>query len=64
MKMDIELSNAQAERLREEAQRLNVTPEELVQAAVSDLLTGPDDTFKNGADRILRKNAELYRRLA
>ena len=63
MKLDIELSPAQAERLRQEAERLKVTPEELARAALSDLLAEPDESFKIAAERVLRKNAELYRRL-
>ncbi len=64
MKLDIELSPAQAERLRQEAERLKVTPEELARAALSDLLSEPDEAFKTAAERVLRKNADLYRRLA
>ena len=64
MKLDIELSPTQAERLREEAERLRVTPEELARAALSDLLSEPDETFNTAVERVLRKNDELYRRLA
>ena len=39
MKLDIELSPAQEERLRQEAERLKITPEELARAALSDLLS-------------------------
>jgi hypothetical protein len=63
MKLDIELSPAQVERLRQEAKRLKVTPEELARAALSDLLSAPDESFRVAAERVLRKNAELYRRL-
>ena len=63
MKLDIDLSPAQAERLRQEAERLKVTPEELARAALSDLLGEPDESFKIAVERVLRKNAELYRRL-
>jgi hypothetical protein len=64
MKLDIELSPAQTERLRQEAERLHVTPEDLARAALSDLLSEPDDTFKTAAERVLQKNADLYRRLS
>ena len=64
MKLDIELSPTQAERLREEAERIRVTPEELARAALSDLLSEPDETFNTAVERVLRKNDELYRRLA
>jgi hypothetical protein len=64
MKLTIDLSSAQAERLCQEAERLGLAPEELARAAVADLLATPDDEFKRAAERVLRKNEELYRRLA
>ena len=64
MKLTIDLSRAQAERLRQEAERLGLAPEDIVRAAVADLLATPGDDFKTAAERVLRKNEELYRRLA
>jgi hypothetical protein len=64
MKVTIDLSPAQAERLRLEAERLGLAPEDLARAAVADLLATRDDEFKAAAERVLRKNEELYRRLA
>lgn len=64
MKLTVDLSPAQAERLRREAERLGLAPEELARAAITDLLATPDEEFKSAADRVLRKNEELYRRLA
>ncbi len=64
MKLTVDLSPAQVERLRQEAQRLGLSPEELAGAAIADLLATPDAEFKRAADRVLRKNEELYRRLA
>jgi hypothetical protein len=64
MKVVFELAPAQAEKLNEEAERLGVAPEELARAALSDLLTAPDDAFQTAAERVLRKNEALYRRLA
>ena len=64
MKLTIDLSPAQAERLRHEAERLGLTPENLARAAIADLLATPDDEFRAAAERVLRKNEELYRRLA
>ncbi|HEV2493538.1 MAG TPA: DNA-binding protein [Terriglobia bacterium] len=64
MKVAFELSPAQAEKLREEAERLGVAPEELARAALSDLLASPDEAFQAAAERVLRKNEALYRRLA
>ena len=64
MKLAIELSPAQAERLQREANRLGVAAEELARAAVADLLGILDEDFASAVKRVLQKNDELYRRLA
>jgi hypothetical protein len=64
VKLTVDLSPAQAERLRHEAHRLGLAPEDLARAAIADLLATPGDDFKTAAERVLRKNEELYRRLA
>jgi len=64
MKLLIDLSPAQADRLRLEAERLGLTPEDLARAAIVDLLATTGDDFQAAADRVLKKNEELYRRLA
>jgi hypothetical protein len=64
MKLSIDLSPAQADRLRVEAERLGLTPEDLAKAAITDLLAATGEDFKAAADRVLKKNQELYRRLA
>lgn len=60
----IELTPAQESRLRIEANRLDVPPEDLVRLAVEDLLARPDAEFQDAAERVLEKNRELYERLA
>ncbi len=64
MNVAFELPPAQAEKLRQVAEALGIAPSELARAALSDLLTEGDEDFRTAADRVLRKNAELYRRLA
>ncbi|MGH7324593.1 MAG: DNA-binding protein [Candidatus Rokuibacteriota bacterium] len=64
MKLTIDLSPAQAERLRQVAEGLGLAPEDLARAAVADLLATRDDDFEAAAKRVLQKNQELYRRLA
>jgi hypothetical protein len=64
MKLAIELSDQQAERLRKEAARLGVEPERLALAAVADLIAAEGPDFDSAAQRVLEKNRELYRRLA
>ena len=58
------LTDAQAEHLAQEAQRLGVLPEDLLRAAVVDLLETRDEVFLAAARHVLQTNAELYRRLA
>ena len=64
MKVAFELPAAQAEKLRREAERLGVSPDDLARAAVADLLAARDEDFRVAAERVLRKNEDLYRRLA
>jgi Arc/MetJ-type ribon-helix-helix transcriptional regulator len=58
------LPPAQAEKLREMAERLGVSPSDLARAATTDLLAARDDEFRKAAERVLRENRELYERLA
>jgi hypothetical protein len=60
----VPLSEKDLERLRELASEANVSPEELLRAKVEEWLSGPKEEFRRAADYVLRKNAELYRRLA
>jgi hypothetical protein len=46
MKLSIDLSPAQADRLRLEAERLGLTPEDLASAAIVDLLATTGDDFQ------------------
>jgi len=64
MKLAFELPPAQADRLKQEAARLGVAPDELAKAALADLLANCDSDFETAARRVLDKNSELYRRLA
>ncbi len=60
----VPLSEERLEQLRELAQRANVSPEELARAGLEDWLRQPREDFVEAAQYVLRKNAELYRRLA
>jgi predicted transcriptional regulator len=64
MTLTIELDEEQNQRLEDAARRLNVTAPELARAAINDLLSRQDDDFERTIERVLKKNAELYRRLA
>jgi predicted transcriptional regulator len=64
MTLAIQLSDEQAKALAEAAERLNVSESELAAAAVRELVAAPGPDFESAMDRVLRKNQELYRRLA
>lgn len=64
MRISVELTEDQATRLCSAAERLGVRPEELARAGVTDLLAQPEEDFRRAAELVLRKNEELYRRLA
>jgi hypothetical protein len=64
MRIPIELPEPQADKLRGEAQRLGVQPEDLATAAVLDLLNRESENFETAARYTLQKKRELYQRLA
>ena len=64
MKVAFELSDNQAEKLQQLADRLGIQPSELARAAVADLLATRDEDSRAALERVLQKNAELYKRLA
>ena len=63
MKLAIELSETQEQRLAEIAGRLNVPAESLAEAAVRELVAQSESDFDRVATRLLDKNQELYERL-
>jgi len=50
--------------LKQMATRFGVMPEELVRVSIEELLTRPEEAFERAVDYVLKKNAELYWRLA
>ncbi len=60
----ITLPDERLRELKETASQLKVSPEELVRVSIEELLTRPAEAFQRAADYVLRKNAELYERLA
>ena len=51
-------------RLNDMAARLGLAPEELVRLRIEEWLARPDEEFQQAVNRVLQKNADLYRRLA
>ena len=64
MKLSVEISSSQAAFLRRMAKRAGVSPEDLAQAALCDLLSGSPADFQAAAERVVDKNRELYHRLS
>jgi len=60
----VSISDDRFARLKEVAVQLRVAPEELVAASIKDLLARPEDSFEEAVRYVLKKNTELYRRLA
>ncbi len=52
------------EKLQELANRFNVPAEELLRVSIEELIAQPDQAFQHAAEHVLRKNADLYRRMA
>lgn len=64
MNINIDLNDEQGHRLNELAGKLNVTAAELARAAIEDLLSRRDPDFEQAVQHVLKKNADLYRRLS
>lgn len=60
----VSLSEEEVRRLEELSARLGLTVTQMVRLGIRDLVGQPDETFRLAAERVLEKNAELYRRLA
>ena len=61
--LEVQLPEGTASRLEEAAERLSVSPEELLLLSVEEKLAQLDGEFRESSDYVLKKNAELYRRL-
>ena len=61
--ISIPLADERLKQLRLRADRSGVTPEEYLQRRVEEFLEGPEE-FHEAAAYVLKKNSELYRRLA
>ena len=60
----INLSDERAQQLREIGEHFGVRPEDLVRISVEELLAKPDEAFQKATDYVLKKNKDLYDRLA
>ena len=60
----LELPDEKAEQLSEAARQMNMTLEELVTTSVEERLAERKEYVSRAITRIIKKNSELYRRLA
>ncbi len=60
----ITLSSEELKHVEELGRREGLTVEQVIKLGIQDLISQPDEVFRTAAQRILQKNAELYRRLA
>ena len=60
----IQVSDDRHQKLGELAESLGITPEQLVQANVEDMLAQPKEDLQQALSYVLEKNEELYKRLA
>ena len=62
--LEVQLPEQTASKLKEAAERLNVSLEQLLVLSVEEKLEQLDAEFRDSSDYVLKKNAELYDRLA
>lgn len=62
--LELNLPEPTATKLEEAAERLNVSPEELLILSLEEKLVQLDDQFQRASEYVLDKNAELYDRLS
>jgi antitoxin FitA len=60
----INIPDEQLQQLEHLAQESQVSAEELLRASIENWLASPKSEFSQAANYVLKKNAELYRRLA
>ena len=60
----INLQDEQVVRLKEVASRLGISVEDIARVSIEELLVARDEEFEPAADYLLKKNEDLYRRLA
>ncbi|MEA5508804.1 DNA-binding protein [Crocosphaera sp. UHCC 0190] len=58
------IPDEQLQRLQKLAQENQISPEDLLSSSIEDWLNSPKKDCTEAANYVLKKNAELYRRLA
>ena len=60
----VTLSEDRLQKLQDLAAQFRIAPEELLRVSVEDLIARPQADFQKAVDYVLKKNKELYKRLA
>ena len=60
----VTLSEDRLQKLQELARQFRIAPEELLRVSVEELIARPQADFQKVVDYVLKKNKELYKRLA
>jgi antitoxin FitA len=60
----VDIPDEQLQKLQQLARDSQVSPEDLLRVNIEDWLARPQDEFTQAASYVLKKNVELYRRLA
>jgi hypothetical protein len=62
--LEVQIEEPKVDRLEAAAQKLGITPEELLRVSVEEKLERLDESFRAAVDQVVSRNAELYKRLA
>jgi antitoxin FitA len=60
----VDIPDEQLQKLQQLARDNQVSPEDLLRINIEEWLARPQDEFTQAASYVLKKNTELYRRLA
>ena len=60
----IPLPEDRASKFLLQAERVGLYPEAFLRRCVGEILDRPDEAFSDAAEHVLKKNAEIYKRLA
>jgi len=63
-RLEVKLKDQTVARLEAAAEKLGLTPEQLLEISIEEKLARLDKDFLDAAQYVLSKNAELYERLA
>ena len=63
-RITVEIDDHNAALLKDKASKFGLLPDQFVVASIEDLLSQPESEFETAMRRVLRKNQELYKRLA